>query len=61
MYSRESLDDALRVVHAAMPPTPQQRWPLLDARLGAAAWVKHENQTPVARSSCAAAWSTSMR
>ena len=47
MYSRESLDDALRVVHAAMPPTPQQRWPLLDARLGAAAWVKHENQTPV--------------
>ena len=47
MYSRESLDDALRVVHAAMPPTPQQRWPLLDARLGAATWVKHENQTPV--------------
>jgi threonine dehydratase len=30
-----------------MTPTPQQRWPLLDARAGAAVWVKHENQTPV--------------
>jgi threonine dehydratase len=30
-----------------VPPTPQQRWPLLDQRLGAAAWVKHENHTPV--------------
>jgi threonine dehydratase len=30
-----------------MAPTPQQRWPLLDARAGAAVWVKHENQTPV--------------
>jgi threonine dehydratase len=30
-----------------MPPTPQLRWPLLDARAGAEVWVKHENQTPV--------------
>ena len=30
-----------------MPPTPQQRWPLLDARLGAEVWVKHENHTPI--------------
>jgi threonine dehydratase len=30
-----------------MAPTPQQRWPLLDARCGTAVWVKHENQTPV--------------
>nr|WP_245213454.1 threonine dehydratase [Rhizobacter sp. AJA081-3] len=30
-----------------MPPTPQQRWPLLDARSGAQVWVKHENHTPV--------------
>ena len=30
-----------------MPATPQQRWPLLDARCGTAVWVKHENQTPV--------------
>jgi threonine dehydratase len=30
-----------------MAPTPQQRWPLLDARCGAEVWVKHENHTPV--------------
>jgi len=41
------LEAASRVVYAAMPPTPQQRWPLLDARCGTAVWVKHENQTPV--------------
>ena len=47
MYSRESLAEARRIVGATVPPTPQQRWPLLDARLGARAWVKHENHTPV--------------
>ena len=41
------LEAAAAVVYAAMPPTPQQRWPLLDARCSAAVWVKHENQTPV--------------
>jgi threonine dehydratase len=45
--SASSLDDALRIVRRAMPPTPQQRWPLLDARVGAQVWVKHENHTPV--------------
>ena len=43
----DDLDAAARVVYAAMPATPQQRWPLLDARCGTAVWVKHENQTPV--------------
>lgn len=47
MDSTDLLDDALRIVRAAMPPTPQQRWPLLDARVGAQVWVKHENHTPV--------------
>ncbi|CAN5765438.1 threonine dehydratase [soil metagenome] len=47
MYSRDSLIAARAVVRAAMPPTPQQRWPLLDQRLGAEVWVKHENHTPV--------------
>jgi threonine dehydratase len=42
-----NLDAAARVVYAAMSPTPQQRWPLLDARCGTAVWVKHENHTPV--------------
>jgi threonine dehydratase len=41
------LDSAAAVVYRAMRPTPQQRWPLLDERVGAAVWVKHENQTPV--------------
>ena len=44
---RASLEAALQLVRAAMPPTPQQRWPLLDARCGAQVWVKHENHTPV--------------
>jgi threonine dehydratase len=47
MVDRTSLEDARRIVREAMPPTPQQRWPLLDQRLGAQAWVKHENHTAV--------------
>ena len=30
-----------------MQPTPQYSWPLVNARLGTEAWVKHENHTPV--------------
>jgi threonine dehydratase len=41
------LEAAAAVVYAAMDPTPQQRWPLLDAHCGTAVWVKHENHTPV--------------
>lgn len=41
------LEDAARVVHAIMPPTPQYCWPLLSARAGCEVWVKHENHTPV--------------
>ncbi|HKX40992.1 MAG TPA: threonine dehydratase [Burkholderiaceae bacterium] len=47
MFERTELEDAMRIVRAALPPTPQQRWPLLDAQLGAQVWVKHENHTPV--------------
>ena len=47
MTTLDDLESAARVVYAAMPATPQQRWPLLDARCGTAVWVKHENQTPV--------------
>ena len=47
MYDRSSMENARRIVREAMPPTPQQRWPLLDQRLGAQAWVKHENHTAV--------------
>jgi threonine dehydratase len=41
------LEAAAAVVYEAMEPTPQRRWPLLDARCGTPVWVKHENQTPV--------------
>lgn len=40
------LEAAAALVYAAMPPTPQYRWPLLEARVGTAVWVKHENHTP---------------
>jgi len=46
MHDLSALEAAARIVHAAMPPTPQFAWPLLSARLGAEAWVKHENHTP---------------
>ncbi|HTM26987.1 MAG TPA: threonine dehydratase [Vicinamibacterales bacterium] len=47
MATLSELEAAASVVYQAMGPTPQQRWPLLDDRAGAAVWVKHENQTPV--------------
>lgn len=47
MFTREQLDTARELVRASMPPTPQQRWPLLEARLGTQVWVKHENHGPV--------------
>ena len=47
MYDRDAMEHARRLVREAMPATPQQRWPLLDQRLGAQAWVKHENHTAV--------------
>lgn len=43
----DEIEAAAGVVYRAMPPTPQQRWPLLDERCGAQVWVKHENHTPV--------------
>jgi len=47
------IHDAQSVVYRHMPPTPQYRWPLIEARLsagkpaGVEAWIKHENHTPV--------------
>jgi len=41
------LDAAAAIVYQAMPPTPQYSWPLLNQALGAEAWVKHENHTPL--------------
>jgi threonine dehydratase len=43
--TRAELEDAARLVHASVPPTPQYAWPLLCERAGAEVWVKHENHT----------------
>jgi len=45
--SLDRIRTAQRVVYRHMPPTPQYSWPLLNQRLCAEAWVKHENHTPV--------------
>jgi threonine dehydratase len=47
MFARSEIDAALATVRAVLPPTATQRWPLLDAQLGAKVWVKHENHTAV--------------
>jgi threonine dehydratase len=44
--ARDELEDAARLVHAHMPPTPQFVWPKLCQKAGATVWVKHENHTP---------------
>jgi threonine dehydratase len=46
MFDLRQLESAHDIVGAAMPPTPACAWPLLSARLGATAIVKHENHTP---------------
>lgn len=43
--SRGVLEQAARLVHSVMPPTPQLCWPLLSQRAGCEVWVKHENHT----------------
>src|SRR5580765_1367346 len=42
-----TIQRASEIVYAAMPATPQYRWPLLCERAGAEVWVKHENHTPL--------------
>jgi len=46
LYSADELEQASRIVYAAMPPTPQYAWPLLKEATGCETWVKHENHTP---------------
>lgn len=47
MFDHAELEAARTLVRAHVPPTPQHRWPLLEARLGVPTWVKHENHGPV--------------
>lgn len=43
----DDLARAIELVGRFVPPTPQHRWPLLDAEVGSRVTVKHENHTPV--------------
>lgn len=44
--SLDSLEEAADLIYRHMAPTPQYRWPLVDQRVGASVWVKHENHSP---------------
>jgi threonine dehydratase len=45
--SIEQIHEAQNLIYKYMPPTPQYTWPLINQRLGAEVWIKHENHTPV--------------
>jgi threonine dehydratase len=50
--SFDQIREAQALIYQSMPPTPQYSWPLINQRLGtqglgAEAWIKHENHTPV--------------
>ena len=42
----DEIREAQKLVYSVMQPTPQISWPLLNQRLEANVWVKHENHTP---------------
>ena len=43
----QEIAEAQKLVYALMPPTPQISWPLLNQKLEARVWIKHENHTPI--------------
>jgi threonine dehydratase len=45
--SLNQIREAQSLVYRHMLPTPQYSWPLINERLGAETWIKHENHTPV--------------
>jgi threonine dehydratase len=45
--SLDRIHEAQAIVYRSMPPTPQFTWPLVNQRLGAEAWIKHENHNSV--------------
>jgi threonine dehydratase len=45
-FTGDEFAEASAVVGRHMSPTPQFRWPLLEAHVGTEVWVKHENCTP---------------
>lgn len=45
--SLTEIKEAQNLIYSLMQPTPQISWPLLNQRLHANVWVKHENHTPI--------------
>src|SRR5450432_4259425 len=45
--TREAIEQAARIVYQVMQPTAQYTWPLLNERVEAEVWIKHENHGPV--------------
>ena len=45
--SLDQIREARSVLYRFMPATPQYSWALVNERLGAETWIKHENHTPV--------------
>ena len=43
----DEIVEAQKLVYSLMQPTPQISWPLLNQRLEARVWIKHENHTPI--------------
>jgi len=43
----DEIHEAQKLIYSVMQPTAQISWPLLNQRLGATMWVKHENHTPI--------------
>src|SRR5438270_5625585 len=44
---KDEIEQAAAIVYETMQPTPQYTWPLMNQRLGAELWIKHENYTPI--------------
>lgn len=47
LFSLDELEEAARLVHRHMSPTPAHVWPLLNDAANALVWVKHENHSPI--------------
>jgi threonine dehydratase len=43
----QEIAEAQKLVYQLMLPTPQISWPLLNQKLEAKVWIKHENHTPI--------------
>jgi threonine dehydratase len=43
----QEIAEAQQLVYELMLPTPQISWPLLNQKLEASVWIKHENHTPI--------------